>query len=326
MSKKVRVACIALLLIVSMGYVFAAGQKDTTYPAKEIHMVIPWAAGGGTDSIGRALAAAMEEQGITVVVDNIQGAAGITGSIKVATAKPDGYTILMNGDTDFLSALVFTDVAVPLTLDDFVYVGGFYETPTWILSHADSGITSMEQFLAKAKANPGKVALGSGTPAGGQMVMAAAIKGQTGLDMLVIPYQSGNDMKKALLGNQVDAGIIHSPVLLPEVEAGLINVIGTGDSLKNITYAPVRNTKTLKEIGVDLSMGITRGVYVPKDTPKEIVDALTAIVEKAAYSDLFKKFGDSFGFAPTWIPGPTFEKNHREGLGLFVEVKEKYIN
>lgn len=319
MSRMVRAATILMVLSIGGGAALA-----DNYPNKPIHMVIPWAAGGGTDAIGRGIAEPMKEaSGVPIVIDNISGAAGATGSIKVTQSKPDGYTVLMNGDTDLVSSIVFTDVKVPLTLDDFVFIGGFFESPTWILAHKDSGIDNMEGFLKKAKDNPGKLTLGSGGST--QMVMAAAIKGYTGLDFRIIPYQGGNDLKKALLGNQVDAGIIHAPVLLPEVEAGLIKVIGTGKPLSNITYKPVRSVKTLKEIGIPVSIGITRGVYMPKNTPADIQAKMAEIVQTAAKSESFKKFGQQFGFEPVWIPGSEFERENREAFQLFNEIKTKYI-
>ena len=323
--KRFRILMIACLMMIIGATLMAGGTSELAeYPDKAIHIVVPWKAGGGTDSIGRGIAEAMKESGATIVVDNISGAGGVTGSIHVAQADPDGYTILMNGDADILAALTFTDV--PLSLDDFKYIGGFFSAPTWILSHQDSGITSMEQFLEEAKANPGKLTLGSATPAGAQMIMAAAIKGQTGIDFRIIPYQGGADLKKALLGNQIDAGIIHAPVMLAEVKAGVINVIGTGESLEKLTYEPVRRTKTLEEIGIPLTIGITRGIYVPKDTPQDVVEALSKMVRKAAESESFKTFGANFGFDPTWISGAEYEKNMRKNLEVFQSVKEKYID
>jgi tripartite-type tricarboxylate transporter receptor subunit TctC len=323
LGKRILVA--GLLTALCVCPLMANGQKEgEIYPTDTIHMVVPWSAGGGTDSVGRALAEAMKETGAFIVVDNISGAAGVTGCIKVAQSKPDGYTILMNGDTDIIAALTFADV--PLSLDDFKYIGGFYDTPTWILSHKDSGITTFEQFLEEAKKNPGQLTLGSATPAGAQMIMASAIKGNTGLDFRIIPYQSGADLKKALLGNQINAGIIHAPVMLAEVESGLINVIGSGNSLKRISYKAIRGTQTLKDIGINVTMGITRGIFVPKDTPDEIVIALTAIVKEAAESENFAKFGSDFGFDPTWISGAEFEANMREFLDVFQDVKVKYID
>ena len=295
------------------------------YPSKTIHLVVPWKAGGGTDSIGRGFAQAMKTvMTESVVVDNISGAGSVTGTVKVVKSKPNGYTLLMNGTTDMTAVLTFKKV--PFSLDDLTYIGGFFTSPTWILCHKDRGYRNLEEFLSKAKANPGDLTLGTAGPAGAQMLMAAAIKGITKADFRIIPYSGGKDLKKALFGNQVDAGIIHAPVLLSEVKGGLINVIGTGMSLDKITYPPLRNTKTLKDIGIPIEIGITRGIYVPRATPKEIAAKLSEIVEKAAKSESFKKFGDKFGFAPIWVPGPSFEKQIKKELVLFKEIKSKYID
>ncbi len=317
--------CIVVWAMAFGSTLLAVPAQATDYPNKTIHMVVPWKAGGGTDSIGRGFAEAMKtviDQ--SVVVDNISGAGGVTGTVKVARGKADGYTLLMNGTTDMTAVLTFKDV--PFSLDDFTYIGGFFTSPTWVLSHKDRGYEDLADFLAKAKANPGKLTLGTAGPAGAQMLMASAIKGVSGADFRIIPYSGGKDLKKALIGNQVDVGIIHAPVLLAEVKAGLIKVLGTGMPLDKVTYPPVRDTATLKDIGIPIEIGITRGIYVPKATPKDVVAKLSEIVEKAAKSESFKKFGETFGFAPVWIPGSDFEKQIRGELELFKEIKVKYID
>jgi len=199
-------------------------------------------------------------------------------------------------------------------------------SPTWILSHSDRKLASLQDFLAKAKANPGKLTMGTAGPSGAQMLMAAAIKGNTGIDFRIIPYSGGKDLKKALIGNQVDAGIIHAPVLLAEVKEGMIKVIGTGMPLDKISYEPVRATKTLKDAGIPIEIGITRGIYVPKSTSADVVAKLSELVEKAAKGDAFAKFGDKFGFSPIWVSGPDFEAQIRGELALFKEIKAKHID
>lgn len=323
--KRLRNIPIVLTAIVLASVLVAGPTLGAEYPSKTIHIVVPWKAGGGTDSIGRGFAEGMKtvvDQ--SVVVDNISGAGGVTGTVKVARGKADGYTLLLNGTTDMTAVLTFKDV--PFSLDDFAYIGGFFTSPTWVLCHKDRGYKDLQEFLGKAKANPGKLTLGTAGPAGAQMLMASAIKGFTGADFRIIPYSGGKDLKKSLIGNQVDAGIIHAPVLLAEVKAGLITVLGTGLPLDKITYPPVRETATLKDIGIPIEIGITRGIYVPKATPKEVVAKLSEIVEKAAKSEAFRKFGQTFGFVPVWIPGPDFSKQIRAELELFKEIKAKYID
>jgi len=295
-----------------------------TFPEKTLHIVVPFKAGGGTDSIARALAEAIKAQvDQAVVVDNIDGAGGLTGCFRVAQGAPDGYTMLLTGSSDLTAALTYTNT--PLSLDQFTYIGGVYKSPTWILAHKDRGYKTLKEFLEAAKANPGKLTLGSGTTAGAQMLMACAIKGITDLDFRIVPYAGGNDLKKALLGNQVDIGIIHAPVMLNEVKAGLINVIGTGMPLDRIVEESLRNTPTLADTAIPVEVGITRGVFVAKGTPAPVAAKLTELVKNAALSPAFAEFGKGFGFNPLWIPGPDFEKLVRGELALFKEIKKKYI-
>ena len=129
-------------------------------------------------------------------------------------------------------------------------------------------------------------------------------------------------MQKALLSNQVEAGIIHAPVMLEEVKAGDIRVIATGGSLANCSYEPLRGMKTLEEMGIPVSMGIYRGLMVPKGTPPDVVAQLTEIVKKAAESPEFIAFGERFGFLPQWLDGPAYEKNIRAQLSQFGDVKK----
>ncbi len=319
---QISVILMTLVLVISM---WVDHAQTAEYPGKTIHLVVPWKAGGGTDAIGRGFAEALKTVvDVSVVVDNISGAGSVTGTVKVAKSRPNGYTLLMNGTTDMTAVLTFKKV--PFSLDDLTYIGGFFTSPTWVLCHKDRGYKDLQDFLAKVKANPGDLTVGTAGPAGAQMLMASAIKGITGADFRIIPYSGGKDLKKALIGNQVDAGIIHAPVLLAEVKAGLIKILGTGMPLDKITYPPARDIKTLKDIGIPIEIGITRGIYVPKATPPDITSRLSEFVEKAAKSERFKEFGNKFGFAPIWVPGPEFEKQIRSELALFKDIKAKHID
>lgn len=293
-----------------------AVSASAAYPERPIHMIVPWAAGGGTDVVARALAEAMKKHtDVAVVVENVTGAGGSTGNKKVADARPDGYTILFNGDTDILGTLSMMKTSYDL--GSFKYIGGVYYSPTWILSPKDRDITSFSEFVEKAKASPNKLILGSTTPSGAQMVMAAMLQSVTGAPFRIVPYQGGKDMTKALLGNQCDAGIIHAPVLLPEVRSGDLKVIGTGGTLAKCSYEPLRAMNTLREAGFPVDMGINRGVLVPAGTPDDVVAALTDIVKKATESEEFKAFGHRFGFAPQWTPGEAYRNGFFTQKPLF---------
>ena len=296
------------------------------FPENTIRMIIPWKAGGGTDSIGRGLQPAFEEAaGQSLIIDNISGAGTVAGTIQMLKAKPDGYTVLMNGSTDVAAPLTFKS-DLPYGLDDMKFVGGFFFSPTWVISHADRGYKDIKDLLKKARENPGTVKLGVAGSAGAQMIMAASIKGITGLDITLVPYSGGADLKKAVLGNQVDAGVIHAPVLLGDAKGGVINVLGAGGPLTALTWEPGRSKPTLRDVGIPVDIGVTRGVFVPKATPDAIVAKLEAILEKAAKSDKFEAFGQKFGFAPKWTPAAKFAKQVKGELAAFKEIKAKFID
>lgn len=302
-----------------------AATAHAGFPEKTIRMVIPWKAGGGTDSIGRGLQPAFgKASGQKLIIDNISGAGTVSGTIAVLKSKPDGYTILMNGSTDVVAPLTFKP-DLPYTLDNFKFVGGFFFSPTWVVSHRDRGYSDLKDLLDDAKANPGKIKLGIAGSAGAQMLMGASIKGITGYDITLVPFSGGADLKKAVLGNHVHAGVIHAPVMLGAVKSGLIRVLGAGGSLEAITYPPVRDKPTLRDLNIPVDIGVTRGVFVPKETPDAIVAKLEKILETAAKSDHFKAFGRKFGFAPTWIPSKDFKKQVYGELKAFREIKAKYL-
>ena len=157
-----------------------AGVAQAEITCDTIRMIVPWKAGGGTDRIGRGLAVALEKQsGKSVIVDNISGASSATGSIKAMKAKPDGCTILMNGSTEMIAFMTFKR-DLPFDFGQMKFVGAFFNTPTWMLSNRERGYASFEDFLGKARANPGALTIGTGGAAGAHMIMARGDQGLAG--------------------------------------------------------------------------------------------------------------------------------------------------
>lgn len=308
-----------------VGVAFSGGAAVAgTYPDRTIHIVVPWKAGGGTDAIGRAFAQALKEvSGHEVIVDDISGASGAIGTVKVAHARPDGYTLLLNGNADMNAGLTFRQE--PYGLKNFIYIGGVYDSPTWMLANKKRGYESFADFAKAAREHPGQLTVGVGGATGAHMLMAAAIRGISGLKFRIIPYSGGADLKKALIGNQVDAGVIHAPVLLPEVESGLIKVLATGRPLTRVEYAPIRKIPTLRHLHIPVSFGITRVLMAPKGTPKAIIAKLEKLSKEAVQTKSYREFGKKFGFAPIWIPGPQETANVYAQLRAFKEIRAKYI-
>lgn len=301
----------------------AASAAD--YPSDTVRIIVPWRAGGGTDTIARAFAVAMEEVvDQPVVVENITAGAGTAAMMHVKNAEPDGHTMMLNGSSDLNSPIIFRPA--PFGLDDYVCAGAFYQTPTWVLAHKDQGLADLGQFLEKAKTNPGELTIGVGSLTSAHYVLAAAIKGMNDLDVRIIPFDGGAPLKKALIGNQVTIGVIHSPVLLNEVKDGLIDVLATGGDLGGIAYPPVHGTKLVSEFNTPVEVGVTRGLFLPKDTPPELLAKVESVAEKAAKSDSFASFGKKFGFAPVWIPGEEFCAFMKKEQADYRDIKARYID
>lgn len=317
-----KLAAAALVGAVTLGQGSVASAQD--YPTETVRIVVPWGAGGGTDTIARAFAAELEALvDEAVIVQNIAGAAGATGSFQVSQAKADGYTVLLNGSSDFTSPMVFQDL--PFGVDDFKYVGGFFVTPTWMVSHKDRGYESFDQFVEAAKAQPDTLTLGVGGATGAHAMMAHAVRGYLDLPVRIINYQGGAALNKAILANEVDAGVIHAPVLLNEVREDMVNVLIAGGSLSGITHEPVRGTPTLEGTDIPISIGVTRGLMVPADTPDEVVARLSELAMQATESAGFAAFGDKFGFAPTWLGPEQFEAVVRGEIETFQDLKTRFF-
>ena len=308
--------------ILAGGLALPAIAQD--YPSDTIRLVVPWAAGGGTDRIARGFAEALEEQaGVSVVVENVDGAGSITGTVRVANARPDGYTLLLNMDSAITGAMAYREI--PVDFDDFVYIGGVYSSPTWIVSHSDQGLADLGALMERARAEPDSVTIGTAGPAGSPMLMAAAIAAAADAGVRIIPYDGGASLKQALLGNQVTAGVIHAPVMLPEVEEGMMTVLAAGEPLDAIVFEPLRGTPTLDAFGIEASFGLTRAIFAPADTPEDVVATLTDLVRAAVESEGYAAFGEEFGFAPVWMDGDAFLAGMEDQRTSFTDIRQRFV-
>ncbi|WP_164084855.1 Bug family tripartite tricarboxylate transporter substrate binding protein [Pseudazoarcus pumilus] len=321
--QKLRTTARAIAVTTLMTFSTIAAADD--YPSQTVHIVVPWAAGGGTDAIARAFAEGFSEvSGQSVVIDNITGASGATGTARAMRARPDGYTLVLNGSSDMNSTLAFR--SQPYELDDFVYIGGVYDSPTWLVANAERGYKSYEDFRDAAKKSPGQLTIAVGGTANAHTLMAAAIRSMGEIDVRIIPYGGGADVRRALLANEVDAGVIHAPVMLGEIREGLINVLTVGGSLERIHHEPLRDTPTLRDHGIPADFGVVRMIMAPKGLPDETRAEIERIAEKAVATEHYRKFGEKFGFAPVWMSSKEADALMRAELASFREIKTKYLD
>ena len=307
-------------------FTFLGNIALAAYPEKAIRIIVPYKAGGGTDSIARGFVSAFSKAaGVDVVITNVNGGAGSKGIIQVMKAKPDGYNLILTGSTDIIGLSTFRKMPFK-SIGSLTPVGGVYTTPTYVLAHKDRGYKTLEEVIEKSKANPGKLIAGIGGKFGAHDVLANAVNGYKNAGFRIVAFDGGAMLKKATIANEVDICIIHSPVLLSEVKAGLLNVIGTGGSLAKITYPPIQKTKTLREMGIPADVGVTRGVWAPKGTPKDVIAKLEKFIEVATNSEEFKKFGNNFGFAPKYYTSSQFLDLLNLEQGVYTDIKGKFMS
>ncbi len=277
----------AALASLGLGWSVPAVAQD--YPARPVRMVVPFAAGGGTDLVGRIVAQelskALNQQ---FYIENKAGAAGQTGTDLVAKAPPDGYTLLWTV-TDGLSVLPAVKSSVPYKIpDDFVFVAGILQLPFAVSVNAKVPLKSMAELVTYAKANPGKLNFGSAGLGSAPHLGIALINVAAGIDMVHVPFAGLGPATNALVAGTVDIGLVTPPQAKPLAEAGSIRVLAvTGDK----RYAAMPDVPTLKEVGLNVSTIVGYGMTAPAGTPEPVVNRLkqaisTMMTDKALIARL----------------------------------------
>jgi tripartite-type tricarboxylate transporter receptor subunit TctC len=272
--------------------VFAGGAAAQQYPTRNLNMLVPYAAGGPTDTVARVLAQAMGKPlGQTVIVENRPSAGGILAPEVVKNAKPDGYQILIHHigmatiPTLYRTGLRFN----PLT--DFEYIGLINEVPMVIVAKSTMPAKDLKEFLAYIKANKDKVSyanagIGAASHLCGMLFMSAI---QT--DFLTVPYKGTGPAMNDLLGGQVDFMCDQTTSTTSQIKSGKVKVYGITSAQR---VASLPDVPTLQEQGLKgADVGIWHGLYAPKGTPKPVIDKLVSSMQAALKEpEVQKRFAD----------------------------------
>lgn len=249
-----------------------AGLAQGAYPERPIEMVIPFPAGGGGDLSVRVIAAALSEKlGQAVRVSNSTGAGGVIGMSKVANAPADGYT-LVYGAVDAFAVNPFVFKKLPYQYKDFALVGLGSRTGLLLVVSPELPINNIAQFIAYARANPGKLAWGSAGIALSSHQMLEYLKQQDGLDILHVPYNGGAAAVNDFLGKRVNVIANTAGSSAQHIKSGQMRAIGY--------TLPVR-TPVLPEVTTfaeqgrpDVDIDVKYAVFAPAATPKDVLRRL----------------------------------------------------
>lgn len=287
-----------LMLLIFTLLTLCAFAKD--YPSKNINMIVPFSAGGGTDAVARKLGSLMEKElGTSVVIVNKTGGAGAVGMTYGATQKKDGYTITMI--TREIVSLPLMKLS-PINYQNFELVSLVNVDPAVVLVEKDSKYQTVDDILADAKANPEKVKFASTAKPN---FYALAIENEAGVKFNHIPYNGAGEVIPALLGKHADFSLMGPGEAIGQIKAGQLRALGV---MADARIESLPDVPTLKELGHDVVSGTWRGIAVPKGTSPEIIATLDAAIKKAVESDDFKEFMNNSTFGIQYLNGEDFEE------------------
>lgn len=309
-----------LLGVVALGSALVLGacssdgnSSGEDFPEKDIQIIVPYAAGGGTDTLSRQFAElAKATTGVGVSVLNKEGGGGAVGMQFGANAKTDGYTVTMT--TVELLTLPNSNLA-SFTYEDFKPIALLNSDPSAITVKADAPWNTLEDFLEDSKNSKLKIG-NSGTGAIWHLA-AAALELKVGTVFNHIPFEGAAPAVTALLGGHVDAVSVSPAEVINQVKAGELKIL-TVMADERVDSLP--DVPTLKESGIDLSIGTWRGLSVPKDTPANVVKILEEKFATVAQGDEFKAQVEKLGFGYKYLDSEGLYAFWKEQNSIFAEL------
>ena len=247
-----------------------------------MQFIIPYAAGGGTDTLCRLLASSMEKSwGESFLIANKPGGLSQVGLTELSGADPDGYTIGALSNLDHILVL-FTGENVSYDYESFDYLGAINTTANVLMASKDSGFTDLQQMIDYAKEHPGELTVAvSGKT---HVAEVSLFEQAAGIQLTTVMQDGGGDSLNAIMGGHVDCAVLDKNYVA-QVEGQGINTLATfaGEAIPTIPDIP-----TMKSLGYDVSTETYRVIVAPAGTPKEIEDAITQKIQEVSSAEEFQ--------------------------------------
>jgi len=301
----VRIAIGMLLCLLAAG---ASAQAQGAWPDKPITLIVPFPPGGVADTVARPVAEALaRELKQAVVIDNKVGAGGALGIGVAARAPADGYTLLLSLSS--ISILPQADVLLgrkpAFALAQFTPIARFTADPTVLVVRADAPWNTLAEFIADARAKPGRFNYGSSGNYGTMHVPMEMLKASAGLRMVHIPYTGAGPAVLALLGGQVDAIATGPASVLQYISAGKLRALAHwGDK----PLAALPEVPSLKQSGQAVQFAQWSALFAPAGTPEPVVQKLRAAAKKAALDPQVVAVINRAGSPIEYLDAPEFQR------------------
>ncbi len=256
------------------------------FPTRPITLVVPFAAGGGTDSIAREIGKLMSDRlGQAVIVENRGGAGGAIGADLVAKAKPDGYTLLFATSTFATNAAISAQLPYD-PINDFSPVAMIGRGPLLLVSSRQLNVNSVSELIAIGKARPEGLSYCSAGEGSINHLAGELLRQRTGVPMTHIPFKGSGPATIELLAGRVDIFVATVPTILSHTKDGQLSVLAVTGAKRSPLFP---NVPTMAQAGIpNFEVNTWWGVMAPAKTPQAIVDQLNKVINEAAASNMIK--------------------------------------
>jgi tripartite-type tricarboxylate transporter receptor subunit TctC len=282
---------VAIVIAWATGVQLAMAQS---WPTRPVTMVVPFAAGSASDTVGRVLAARLSEVlGQQVVVENVGGAGGMTGAARVAKAAPDGYQFVLGGVDTFAQNQTLYKKPLYNSVTDFAPVALVVEQPLVLLARNDLLIRNLQEFMVYAKANQGKMQYGSAGVGSGSHLACAQLGAAIGVDITHIPYRGSPPAMQDLIAGRIDFFCALAAAAMPQIASNNMRAVAV---LTRNRSPLLPNLASAHEQGLaDFDSYFWSGFFVPKGTPAAVIqrlnEAAVAILDTPFVQDRLKDVG-----------------------------------
>jgi len=306
------------LAVLAIVLIAGGNASAQSYPTKAVRMIVPFGAGGPADVYARVLAQHLQENlKQNFIVENRPGAGAIIGTIEVAKAAPDGYTLLVMSNTHTVNESLSPKRNYDL-MRDFVPVSPINDADLLMVVNPGVGVKNLKDFIALAKSKPGQLNYASSGPGTPYHMAGELFKHMTGTNIQHVPHKTSGDMRTSVLGGHVQMMFDAITVLAPNARDGKVLALGTTGK-KRSTVMP--EVPTVDEAGVPgYESTIWLGVMAPAKTPQPIVDLLNAEIRKIMARPEIQDAWGRQGAVPMTMTPPEFGKFLNADIAKWAKV------
>jgi tripartite-type tricarboxylate transporter receptor subunit TctC len=292
---------ITSLSIAMAAIIFGHRAMAEDFPTRPIRVIVGYAAGGPSDTGSRLMAEPLSKQlGQPVVIENQPGGGGMNSTISYANFPPDGYTLLL-GAIGPLAVMPGAEKVKYDPIHDFVPLGLVWTSPLTLAVSPKLDIKTLKDFIAYAKANPGKVTIGSAGVGSITHLAAALFMHEAGIDLIHVPFHSTSESLPALMGGQIDALFGDTPIIAPQIEAKQIIAVAVAAKKREKSIPDVPTMAEAGQPNVEAAswFGFVASAKTPAPVVKRLQDAMNAAQKDPNYLAKLSQQNVSFG-----DPGP----------------------